>query len=160
MGSAVPQTSSPKILFVCVGNVCRSAALEYALKKKFNDKGLKNFEVDSAGISAYAGGAPRDPDTVRIAREFGIEINGVSRPFIHDDFEHFDYIYATTDEVLHTLKNAALSSDEEAKVDMATCFTDKKTIPSPVGHSDERYREVLKIIVNAADGIAEHFCSN
>ena len=64
-----------KILFVCTANICRSALAEVVLKKKLQEKGLTDIEVESAGVHNYEG-SPRDYTMTAYAHKAGYELGG------------------------------------------------------------------------------------
>jgi len=84
------------VVFVCLGNICRSPLGEGIFRAKVVEAGLSHrFEIDSAGTSSYHVGEAPDPGSVRVARTHGIDISGQrSRQFIAGDLEEFDYIIA------------------------------------------------------------------
>lgn len=67
-----------RILLICTGNACRSAAAECVLKQKLEQRGITGFEVESAGTLDW-GENPRDEVMVRIASEHGYHLDGVTR---------------------------------------------------------------------------------
>ena len=84
-----------RVLFVCTGNICRSPLAEALFKHYVREDHLgDHFEVDSAGLDSWHVGECADPRTCRVARDNGIEIDGVARQFEARDFERFDVIVA------------------------------------------------------------------
>jgi protein-tyrosine-phosphatase len=84
-----------KVLFVCLGNICRSPLAEAIFKDKLKKKGLERFfEVDSCGTSNYHIGDQPDSRTIANARKNGIAIDHCGRQFTANDFGDFDYILA------------------------------------------------------------------
>ncbi|MCB0340934.1 MAG: low molecular weight phosphotyrosine protein phosphatase [Pseudobdellovibrionaceae bacterium] len=82
-----------RVLFVCLGNICRSPAAEGVLKKMLADANINDVMVDSAGTSAYHEGDPADGRMQFFAKKRGYELTSLSRPFRPEaDFEQFDYI--------------------------------------------------------------------
>ena len=95
-----------KVLFVCMGNICRSPTAEgvflHLLKQKDS---LNHFEVDSAGTHAYHVGEPPDSRAQQTARARGIDLSFIrARKFSHSDFEKFDYILAMDESNLADLE--------------------------------------------------------
>ena len=84
-----------KILFVCLGNICRSPLAEAVFKHQISKKGLENhFFADSAGTANYHVGHSPDPRTIRNALKNGVSIDHRGRQFSAADFEKFDLILA------------------------------------------------------------------
>lgn len=82
------------VLFVCLGNICRSPLAEAAFRQEMARRGLA-VEIDSAGTGAWHAGQPPDPRAQRVARRFGIEIGGYrARQAIAADFRRFSHILA------------------------------------------------------------------
>ncbi|MFN3863870.1 MAG: low molecular weight protein-tyrosine-phosphatase [Erythrobacter sp.] len=83
-----------RVLFVCLGNICRSPMAEGAFRAAAMRAGLA-CEVDSAGTAAYHIGHPPDPRAIATARSNGVEIgNQLARQIIRNDFYHFTHIIA------------------------------------------------------------------
>lgn len=85
-----------RVLFVCMGNICRSPMAQGVLERRLNEEQLEDqVQVDSAGTHHYHGGEPPDRRGVAAARNRGIEIAGQrARPVRDDDFSEFDLILA------------------------------------------------------------------
>lgn len=88
--------SPVKVLFVCLGNICRSPLAEGVFRAKVIEAGLEDhIHVDSSGTSSYHAGDPPDPGSVRVARRAGIDISAQrSRQFVAEDLTRFDLIIA------------------------------------------------------------------
>ena len=81
-----------RVLFVCLGNICRSPLAEAAFRKAAEEAGLE-VEVDSAGTADYHVGQPPDPRSIEEAQRKGIDIRGYrGRQLIAEDFHEFDFI--------------------------------------------------------------------
>jgi len=84
-----------KVLFVCLGNICRSPVSEAIFNKRIREARLVHrFLADSAGTSAYHLGDPPDQRSVNNALSNGVKINHRARQIISKDFYEFDYILA------------------------------------------------------------------
>ncbi len=82
-----------KILFVCLGNICRSPAAEGVMTKMIQEKGLEDqYWCDSAGTAGYHSGARADPRMTSAASQRGYDLTSKARRFQKKDFEEFDYI--------------------------------------------------------------------
>ena len=87
-------TQRPSVLFVCLGNICRSPLAEAAFRKASVEAGL-DAKADSAGTAAYHVGAPPDPRSIETAAVYGIDISGLrGRQLTKEDFANFTHIFA------------------------------------------------------------------
>ncbi len=92
------------ILFVCLGNICRSAAAEAIANKFIRENGLqRSIAVDSAGILDYHEGESADPRMIAHAAKRGYEVTSISRPVVWDDYERFDLLVAMDDSNVRAL---------------------------------------------------------
>lgn len=96
-------TKNRTILFICMGNICRSAAAEAILKKYAEDRKI-SIEIDSAGIIGYHAGEQADRRMIEAAFERGYRITSISRQVTPADLEKFQYIIAMDDYNVRELK--------------------------------------------------------
>lgn len=140
-----------KILFVCLGNICRSPAAQGIMQKNIDVKGLTDiFELDSAGL--YGGHAGELPD-FRIrqhARRRGYNLDHRSRPVKESDFENFDLIVAMDDSNFSRLKSLAPTPEDEKKVvrmiDYVKGFPQYHSVPDPYYEGAEGFEIVLDLL--------------
>lgn len=84
-----------KLLFVCLGNICRSPLAEGIFIHLLKEKGLlARFEIDSAGTIGYHCGQRADSRALELARRHGVDLPSISRPIEAEDFERFDLLLA------------------------------------------------------------------
>lgn len=84
-----------KVLFVCLGNICRSPLAEAIFKKKLQNEGLdKKILADSAGTANYHVGENPDPRTIEIAEKHGVPVNHKGQQFKKHHHDEFDYLLA------------------------------------------------------------------
>ncbi|WP_224998178.1 low molecular weight protein-tyrosine-phosphatase [Cesiribacter sp. SM1] len=99
-----------KVLFVCLGNICRSPMAEAIFNHKIEQKGLgSRFEADSAGTANYHVGKPADSRTIRAVEQMGIRIAHAARQVTTPDLRYYDYVLAMDAEnmeILNTLAEA------------------------------------------------------
>ncbi len=94
-----------KILFVCLGNICRSPLAEGILNKQLKDKGLEGkVSCDSAGTSTYHIGDDPDKRAIKTAKNHGCELSHKGRQITLGDFSTFDYIFAMDNENFKDVK--------------------------------------------------------
>ena len=94
-----------RVLFVCMGNICRSPLAEGVFAHLLTQAGLEDqFECDSAGVIGYHAGELPDPRSIRVAAEHGIRLTHRSRKINNQDFEQFDYILGMDDSNLYNIR--------------------------------------------------------
>jgi protein-tyrosine phosphatase len=97
----------PSILFVCLGNICRSPLAEAALRAEARRRGLA-VEVDSAGTGNWHAGEPPDERAVAVAARHGVDITDLrARQVTRADFTRFDHIVTLDHDNLNTLRRLA-----------------------------------------------------
>lgn len=140
-----------KILFVCLGNICRSPAAEGIMRSLLEKEGLQDqFEIDSAGL--YGGHAGDLPDSrMRVhARKRGYNLIHRSRPVSSRDFSDFDLIIGMDDSNISGLKAMAPSVEDEKKVvrmiDYFKGFPQYYSVPDPYYEGAEGFEIVLDLL--------------
>lgn len=97
----------PAVLFVCLGNICRSPLAEAAFRAEAERAGLR-VEIDSAGTGDWHVGRPPDPRAQEVARTAGVEIASLrARQVVTEDFTRFTHIFAMDDQNLANLRAMA-----------------------------------------------------
>ena len=152
-----------RILFVCLGNICRSAAAEEIMRTYLKREGLnKEIEVDSAGISGYHEGDLADPRMRMHASRRGYQITHRSRPVCTDDFYHFDYIIGMDDANIDALHEKAPDIETERKIGRMTDYCRTKVVdhvPDPYYGGAQGFENVLDILEDACGGLMEEVVS-
>lgn len=149
-----------KILFVCLGNICRSSSAEGVMKHLLEESGLGNeFVVDSAGISSYHQGELPDSRMRAHAIRRGYELTHRSRSVRTEDFYNFDLIIGMDDRNIDDLKDRAPSPEEWKKIHLMTeyCtrFTHADHVPDPYYGGAEGVEYVLDLLEDACAGLLE-----
>ena len=150
------------VLFVCLGNICRSPAAEAIFQKLINDKGIGNrFIVDSAGTGNWHLGKKADTRMRFAAKQRNIYITSNARQIREDDFRNFNYILVMDDSNLNNvidLKNRVKGSDF-AKIikiqDFSSNFTEKE-VPDPYFGGDAGFEHVLDILEDSVSCFLEN----
>ncbi|MBK8295517.1 MAG: low molecular weight phosphotyrosine protein phosphatase [Solirubrobacterales bacterium] len=152
-----PVSATPvRILFVCLGNICRSPTAEAMMKDLVEREGLGGqVEVDSAGTGAWHVGNPPDPRAIETAARRGIEMNGAARQVTASDFDDFDLIVAMDSSNHFDL--LALSGRDNPKVRLLREIGgDELTdVPDPYYGGDDGFEDVLDIVERGCRALLE-----
>lgn len=144
------------LLFVCLGNICRSPIAETIFCKLLNDNNLaKKYKVDSAGLDNYHEGELADPRMRRHAEQHGYRITHHSRPITAADFDHFDLILGMDAANIRALL-ARCGEKNRHKIRLLTdfCLTKNATaIPDPYLGGDADFKYVIEIAEDACKGL-------
>jgi protein-tyrosine phosphatase len=148
-----------KVLFVCMGNICRSPTAEGVTRVLAERAGVATaFEFDSAGTHGYHIGAPPDARTRKAAALRGYDLSSLRARLVNDyDFERFDYILAMDRANLELLK-LACPAKYQSKLSLFLQFgpsLDEDEVPDPYYGGDEGFEHVLDLIEAAAGGLLE-----
>ena len=148
-----------KILFVCLGNICRSSSAEAVMRTIINRVGLENqIEVDSAGILSYHEGELPDSRMRMHAYHRGYVLTHRSRPVCTEDFFEFDMILGMDDRNIQDLKDRAPSIETEKKIGRMTDYCRTKLVdyvPDPYYGGSQGFENVLDILEDACEGLLE-----
>lgn len=141
------------ILFVCLGNICRSPTAKAVFDHGFNQAGLR-VRTDSAGTAAYHAGSPPDPRAIETAQRWGLDIRGErARVVTVEDFTNFDRIYAMDRTNLADLERMA-PADCRAEIDLVMRLAPHyglEEVPDPYYGDDDGFSRVLDMLEAAAD---------
>ena len=148
-----------KVLFVCLGNICRSPAAEEIMRKLVEDAGLEDsFVLDSAGLIDYHEGEPADGRMRAHAARRGYRLTHLSRPVKYDDFFFYDVIVGMDDRNISKLRTMAPGLEEEQKVVRMTDYCRLKVVdhvPDPYYGGASGFENVLDILEDACAGLLD-----
>ena len=151
-----------KILFVCLGNICRSPSAEAVMKKLVHDAGLDDrIKVDSAGIIGYHAGEKGDRADSRMrthAARRGYVLDSISRPVCTEDFFDFDLIIGMDHRNIDDLKRKAPDLESVEKIHQMTEYSRNKLydhVPDPYYSGAEGFELVLDLLEDACAGLLE-----
>ena len=151
-----------KILFVCLGNICRSPLAKAIMADKIRKKNLP-AEVDSAGFEPFHRGDPADRRSVEVAARHGIDLNHhVARLFTARDFDRFDRIYVMDSINYSDVMGMARSGEDEAKVDYILNLVEPGKdphVPDPWYGGGEGFENVFKMLDTACERLTEEIDS-
>lgn len=147
-----------KVLFVCLGNICRSPTAEAVFRHVLAHEGADlRVVVDSAGTHGYHIGEPPDPRTQAAAARRGIDMSGLRARQVHaDDFEEFDLILAMDRENLAELKrrSPARLHDRVQLFLEYTALTERE-VPDPYYGGEAGFEQVLDLVEQASRGLLD-----
>ena len=149
---------TPSILFVCLGNICRSPLAEGVFRDMAAREGVA-VEVDSAGTGDWHLGHPPDKRAQAVAAKNTVDIGGLrARLVTPDDFRRFDYIVAMD---ASNLANLEAMRPEGAKAAVARLLDYAEEagvpdVPDPYHGGPEGFDETYRLVVAGAKGLLEH----
>ncbi len=148
-----------RILFVCLGNICRSPAAEEIFRQQVLRAGLNDrIEIDSAGTYSGHAGDLADPRMRRAASARGYELTHRARPIRTADFERFDRIIVMDDYNYETVHRLAPSRAEAEKIyRMCEFFTSSRYdhVPDPYYEGHEGFEIVLDLLEEACSNLLD-----
>jgi protein-tyrosine phosphatase len=152
-----------RILFVCLGNICRSPSAEAVMRALVEREGLDGaIELDSAGTSDWHSGEAPDARATDAALRRGIQLAGEARQVEREDFDRFDLIVAMDRSNLSALQYLAPDEDARAKVrllrefDPASAESGDLDVPDPYHGGPEGFDRVLDLLGDACEGLLAH----
>lgn len=146
-----------KILFVCLGNICRSPAAEGVMKGITKDSGL-NLEIDSAGLISYHQGENPDSRMMSTARRRGYPLNHKARKIVPQDFDYYDIIIGMDSDNIKKLNQICpeklrnkihIASEYFVEVDNYNC------VPDPYYGDMDDFDNVISLLEDACKGLLE-----
>ena len=150
-----------RILFVCLGNICRSPAAESVFLNLLKEKGLENeYYVDSAGTGGWHVGSHADERMRNAATKRGIAIESRSRQINSQDFDSFDLILTMDNENLAAVTSLSREFGCSSKASIMPILNyARKTklieVPDPYYGGENGFEKVLDLLEDACDGLLE-----
>jgi protein-tyrosine phosphatase len=149
------------ILFVCLGNICRSPLAMGVFRQVVDEAGVADrFEIDSAGTSAYHAGDPPDARTVAVARRRGLRLEHVARQVTPADLERYDYIIAMDGSNLGKLRRLAGTAPGSAELVLLREFDPQADgdfeVPDPYFGGESGFEDVHDMVERACRALLDH----
>jgi protein-tyrosine phosphatase len=148
-----------KLLFICLGNICRSPAAEGIMRQMVEERALSNdIIVDSAGIGSWHVGEMPDPRMRKHAARRGYDLSPLrARQFRADDFQKFDYIIVMDEENYHdVMERGGVYADARKVLRMKDYFIRYKgqqSVPDPYYGGAEGFERALNLIEDGCEGL-------
>lgn len=148
--------SQIKVLFVCMGNICRSPTAEGVFNKVVADKNTSDrFLVDSAGTHAYHVGEPSDSRALQTAKKRGVDLSKIrARKVAESDFEYFDHVLAMDADNYHMLL-AASPEEYHHKIALFLDYApncSEQDVPDPYYGGANGFEHVFDLVEEASQG--------
>jgi protein-tyrosine phosphatase len=148
---------SIKVLFVCMGNICRSPTAQGVFRKLLAEQGLSHLvEIDSAGTHGYHLGEPPDRRAQETAARRGIDLSDLrARRVAPEDFDYFDYVLVMDQDNYHSL-SAICPPAQRRKLMLFMDFAPHlrtREVPDPYYGAPGGFEQVLDMVEAAAEGL-------
>jgi protein-tyrosine phosphatase len=151
-----------RILFVCLGNICRSPTAEGVMRALVREAGLEEkIELDSAGTGAWHVGSPPEERANETARSRGILLEGAAREVRREDYDDFDLVLAMDRKNLADLRRLAPDERTRSRIrllrefDPAGAGVDDLDVPDPYYGGPRGFEDVFDLVQAACAGLLE-----
>lgn len=148
-----------RVLFVCLGNICRSPSAEAVFRALVAERGHSSIiQTDSAGTGAWHVGNPPDERAQLVGRQYGYEMSDLrARQVMSEDFQEFDFILAMDNSNYRYLKRMRPDAGR-AQLAMMMAFAGRpnEEVPDPYYGDLSDYETVFDMLKPAAEGLLDH----
>ena len=149
-----------RVLFVCLGNICRSPAAEGLFLHELERRNLGDaFVVDSAGTGSWHVGKPADRRMIQAAEARGVVLPSRARQITAADLDSFDHILTMDRSNLEAVQRLAPAPTIRARIEPMTRYCRRfrsQDVPDPYYGGDDGFQAVLDLLEDACDGLLEH----
>jgi protein-tyrosine phosphatase len=148
------------VLFVCMGNICRSPSAEAVMNGIIEKNNLQGkIKCDSAGTIGYHAGEPADQRMKKHASKRGYDLLSISRKVLYEDLHNFDYIITMDKENYDDVNAMDLAGKFKDKISMMTDFARNNNadfVPDPYYGGPDGFELVLDLLEDSCEGLLEH----
>lgn len=152
-----------KILFVCLGNICRSPLAEAIFKHKLKQRGIEDqFEVDSCGTANYHIGDPPDTRTIANAQRQGITIDHIGRQLQPIDLDYYDLIVAMDKSNLANIFKLQYKEEQIGKITLMREYDplqNGEEVPDPYYGDEKGFQTVFEILDRSTEALIDKLTS-
>ena len=161
----MPQTQEPfRVLFVCLGNICRSPMAEVVFTKMVADAGLQHrITVESAGTGDWHVGEAAYPTTLAVLSDRGYDgSTHLARKFVRSWFDNFDLLVAMDEMNVKALQQFARKPEDTDKIELLRAFDPASLrygeleVPDPYNAPRDAFEEIFEIVERSSRGLLEH----
>jgi protein-tyrosine phosphatase len=153
------ETFRTSVLFVCLGNICRSPLAEGVFQHLVEEAGLSNrFEIDSAGTGAWHVGEPPDARATMVASQHGVHLASRARQVTESDLDHFEYVVAMDHDNLRNLERMAATCGSEAQIELlrrSDADGTGKEVPDPYYGGASGFETVYEMVHRSCVGLLD-----
>lgn len=154
-----PASPRHRVLFVCLGNICRSPAAEIIFRQQVADAGRGGeFEIDSAGTIGHHHGSPPDPRMAESLRQKGFAVEGSARQIEATDLVNFDLIVTMDETNLAEVRRLDRSGKLHSKIQPFVSFCrdhDDLRVPDPYYGGQRGFDHVIRLLEDGCAGILD-----
>lgn len=151
-----------RILFVCLGNICRSPLAEGVFNAVAEQRGFsERFVLDSAGTGAWHIGSAPDPRSVAVAARYGIDISGQrARKLVVEDFSRFDLILGMDRSNVDDIRDAAPSGGaDKVHLFLGHACIGNRDVPDPYYDRADGFEKVYRMIRDASEALIDRLAT-
>lgn len=160
MGSINPDSRLTSVLFVCLGNICRSPLAEGVFQHLVEKAGLADrFDIDSAGTGAWHVGERPDARAEMVAVQHGVHLGSRARQITDDDLKRFDHVIAMDRDNLRKLERMASAVGSEADIELLRAYDadgEGDEVPDPYYGGASGFETVYEMVHRSCETLLEH----
>ena len=150
--------SRTSVLFVCLGNICRSPLAEGVFQHLVEERGIgARFVVDSAGTGGWHVGESPDPRSTQVAAAHGIRLDGSARRLEADDLREFDHLIVMDRQNLRDVQHLQELYGGEAEIRLLREFDDQAgqdlDVPDPYYGGPDGFERVFRMVSRSCEGL-------